>query len=241
MIKFFRNIRQNMIKENKVSKYLLYAIGEIVLVVIGILIALSLNNWNEVTKQIKEEEEILVSLKEELRNNIAILNTSIQENKDYRNHTNLFIDSISNNFSSFSVSSLNLCFFYIPPQLNTFVLEDILKSDRKLKTKNKDFISALRRLTSLHSNVKKNEFYLDESWNSKSSEFLIKTGLNYRNFNHTNNRITLIDLEKGGYTNIQVISLLALYDNLRSEWIGSQVRTLKACEEVIELLKINSK
>ena len=50
MIKFFRKIRQNMIKENKVSKYLLYAIGEIILVVIGILIALSINNWNEQMK-----------------------------------------------------------------------------------------------------------------------------------------------------------------------------------------------
>ncbi len=47
MIKFFRKIRQNMIKENKASKYLLYAIGEIILVVIGILIALSINNWNQ--------------------------------------------------------------------------------------------------------------------------------------------------------------------------------------------------
>ena len=51
MIKFFRKIRQNMIKENKVSKYMLYAIGEIVLVVVGILIALSINNWNESRKQ----------------------------------------------------------------------------------------------------------------------------------------------------------------------------------------------
>ncbi|MBT8194901.1 MAG: hypothetical protein KJO64_00610 [Bacteroidia bacterium] len=227
--------------ENKFSKYLLYAIGEIILVVIGILIALQINNWNEVTKQIKEEEEILVSLKEELKNNITTLNASIKVNKGYRNHTNHFIDSIRNNSSSFSTSSFNLCFNYRPPQLNTFVLEDILKSDRKLKTKKKEFTSALRRLTSLHSGIKKNEFYLDESWNSKSSEFLINTGLNFRNFNFTNNRITLKDLEKGGYTNIQVISLLALYDQLRSEWIGSQVRTLKACEGVLEILKINSK
>jgi len=46
MLKFFRHIRQRLVKENKFSKYLLYAIGEIILVVIGILIALSLNNWN---------------------------------------------------------------------------------------------------------------------------------------------------------------------------------------------------
>jgi len=51
MIKFFRRIRQRLLTENKVSKYLLYAIGEIVLVVIGILIALSINNWNESNKE----------------------------------------------------------------------------------------------------------------------------------------------------------------------------------------------
>ncbi len=50
MFKFFRNIRKGLLKENKIGKYLAYAIGEIVLVVIGILIALQLNNWNEIRK-----------------------------------------------------------------------------------------------------------------------------------------------------------------------------------------------
>ena len=66
MIKFFRKIRQRMLKENKFSKYLFYAIGEIVLVVIGILIALQINNWNESRKErfqeIKFYENLLVSL-----------------------------------------------------------------------------------------------------------------------------------------------------------------------------------
>lgn len=47
MIKFFRRIRQKLVTENRFSKYLIYAIGEIVLMVIGILIALQINNWNE--------------------------------------------------------------------------------------------------------------------------------------------------------------------------------------------------
>ncbi len=51
MIKFFRKIRQKLITENKFSKYLLYAIGEIILVVIGILIALQFNNRNEQRKR----------------------------------------------------------------------------------------------------------------------------------------------------------------------------------------------
>ena len=47
MIKFFRTIRKNLISEGKTVNYLKYAIGEIVLVIIGILIALQINNWNE--------------------------------------------------------------------------------------------------------------------------------------------------------------------------------------------------
>ncbi|MBK9177589.1 MAG: hypothetical protein IPM46_14905 [Flavobacteriales bacterium] len=62
MIKFFRHIRQRMIKENRVSKYLLYAIGEIVLVVIGILIALQINNWNNYTKDRELEEQYVSGL-----------------------------------------------------------------------------------------------------------------------------------------------------------------------------------
>lgn len=54
MIKFFRQIRQRLLAQSKFSKYLLYAIGEIVLVVIGILIALQINNWNE-SRKLQEE------------------------------------------------------------------------------------------------------------------------------------------------------------------------------------------
>ncbi len=61
MIKFFRKIRKNLLSENKFSKYLLYAIGEIVLVIIGILIALQINNKNE---QRKTENKIVSILKE---------------------------------------------------------------------------------------------------------------------------------------------------------------------------------
>ena len=59
MIKFFRKIRQKLLTENKFSKYLIYAIGEIILVVIGILIALQLNNWNELRKNEDEFKAVL--------------------------------------------------------------------------------------------------------------------------------------------------------------------------------------
>ncbi|MFY0602875.1 MAG: hypothetical protein JXQ93_02925 [Flavobacteriaceae bacterium] len=56
MIKFFRHIRQNLVTQNKLSKYLLYAIGEILLVVVGILLALQFNAWNTNSKELEKEE-----------------------------------------------------------------------------------------------------------------------------------------------------------------------------------------
>ena len=63
MIKFFRPIRKDLMEKNKTGKYLKYAIGEIVLVVIGILIALQINNWNENRNLLKREQILLISLK----------------------------------------------------------------------------------------------------------------------------------------------------------------------------------
>jgi hypothetical protein len=71
MINFFRKIRKQLSDDNKPMKYLRYAIGEILLVVIGILIALSINNWNEGRKQKILEQSYLdrltVDLKEDLK------------------------------------------------------------------------------------------------------------------------------------------------------------------------------
>ena len=66
MIKFFRKIRQNLLSEGKTGKYIKYAIGEIILVVIGILIALQLNNWNESRKTKLLEIEIYKEIKDDI-------------------------------------------------------------------------------------------------------------------------------------------------------------------------------
>ncbi len=66
MLKFFRTIRKKLIEEENVRKYLLYAIGEIILVVIGILIALQINNWNDRKQQHQSDIEFLNNLKGEV-------------------------------------------------------------------------------------------------------------------------------------------------------------------------------
>ena len=80
MIKFFRRIRQRLLSEKRLGKYLVYAIGEIVLVVIGILIALQINNWNLDRQDRKTERANLLALKEEFAQNKSQLESVVQTN-----------------------------------------------------------------------------------------------------------------------------------------------------------------
>jgi hypothetical protein len=77
MAKIFRNVRRQLMSENKVMAYLRYAIGEIFLVVIGILIALQVNNWNEHQKQKKREIIYLQNLSIDLKKQIQLQNNYI--------------------------------------------------------------------------------------------------------------------------------------------------------------------
>ena len=81
MIKFFRKIRQKLLSENKFSKYLIYSIGEIVLVVIGILIALGINNWNNEQKDKQAELKYLNQIRKSLKENDLILKERIETDK----------------------------------------------------------------------------------------------------------------------------------------------------------------
>lgn len=66
MIKFFRKIRQNLLNEGKTSRYFKYAVGEIVLVVIGILIALQINNWNKSRIATIQEITLLKNMQQDI-------------------------------------------------------------------------------------------------------------------------------------------------------------------------------
>lgn len=78
MINFFRKIRHKLMVKNKTATYFKYAIGEIVLVVIGILIALSINNWNESKKNKQRELVILENILQDLQNDKVGLKNIIE-------------------------------------------------------------------------------------------------------------------------------------------------------------------
>jgi hypothetical protein len=84
MITFFRRIRQRLLSENKISKYLIYAIGEITLVMIGILLALQVNNWNEAKKAKESEINLYKNAIEDVILETKNINTQIRWFKDYQ-------------------------------------------------------------------------------------------------------------------------------------------------------------
>ncbi len=79
MIKFFRRVRQKLLAEKKFNNYIFYAFGEIFLVMVGILLALQVNNWNESRKTNKKEIELLQSLHQEFTNNKDELDRSLKK------------------------------------------------------------------------------------------------------------------------------------------------------------------
>ena len=100
MINFFRKTRQKFLRENRFTKYLLYAIGEIILVVIGILIALQVNNWN-INRQIQNKEQAYLL---EIRNNLQQDSLKLQLVLDFNRNKvkivedmlQIFIDTLTN-------------------------------------------------------------------------------------------------------------------------------------------------
>ncbi len=109
MLTFFRKIRWRLAKDNQFFKYSRYAIGEIVLVVIVILIALQINNWNENRRSNKRETNLLFELKANLLTNVNNLNIDIDRQQksarilhillDYLDHQKPYIDSLDYYFA----------------------------------------------------------------------------------------------------------------------------------------------
>ncbi len=132
MISFFRKLRQRLLAGNQLSKYLLYALGEILLVVIGILIALQVDNWNEERLNQERLRKYARVLMLDLRNDIKMVETSLfQASRNYRK-----IDSLRTYFSVTETQNLSntdlyvLChsITYRPFEWNRSTLEEIKAS-----------------------------------------------------------------------------------------------------------------
>jgi len=198
MIKFFRKIRQKLLSENKLSKYFIYAIGEILLVVIGILIALQVNNWNESKKLSRQEFALLENLRSEFKINLENLEQVKAQNQviyDCTNELKSLIGQENSIINKHNVDSLLLNAILITDyQPNQFVLSqlktgeklDIIKSeklkkllyewDKALNGKteafnmlNTYFMNSLIPFLDENTSIRNIDFYGNYRWSNKTS------------------------------------------------------------------------
>jgi len=97
MIKLFRKIRYDLMETGKTGKYLKYAIGEIVLVVIGILIALQINNWNNQEQEHKFEKKVLHEILTDTEEDLKEMSDALNALKESQRSGELIIEAFHNN------------------------------------------------------------------------------------------------------------------------------------------------
>ena len=97
MIQFFRKIRLDLMENNRTGKYLKYAIGEIILVMVGILLALQVNNWNEERKTDEFETKLLQEIYANTKNNISEVNFSIMKESMFKKSCDLLLRNFQEN------------------------------------------------------------------------------------------------------------------------------------------------
>jgi hypothetical protein len=147
MLKFFRRIRQNLLSEGNTGKYLKYALGEIALVVIGILIALQVNNWNEIKKSKAESNRLLIDLKLELKNDIENFKYLQTEYNDWLAQIEYILNEVldGNNkeiteFNQLGAGRLSMNFLSI----NKVTYLDMFNSGRKLEFDNPGIVPEIK-------------------------------------------------------------------------------------------------
>jgi len=174
MIKFFRKIRYNLIEKNKTGKYLKYAIGEIVLVVIGILIALSLNNWNESRKNKIIKQQLIEDLIVELQSSKVILNDAIALGDSLIADGQLYLKHIGSKELTIQIDSLkklgDFITYGIPYDLNLPIYEDSKSSGRLSMINNKKVLILYAEIMSadiggsIHRKISNDMYYNGSDW-----------------------------------------------------------------------------
>lgn len=178
MFKFFRNIRKKLLQKGENLKYIKYAIGEITLVVIGILIAIQINDWNRESVLLTEEKEAIKNILTDLKRDSTLLN---RYNNGYKTYLNTFFDLnniknkggyLKNITSDFIVSNLE---FNPAVQKNNLPFIEKLR-DKKIRTQINHYFRLLSQVEYATSEYNKliaersRPFFLEEINIFKNSE-----------------------------------------------------------------------
>ncbi len=177
MIKFFRHIRQRLLVDNRFSKYLLYAAGEIVLVVIGILLALQINNWNsdrmDQNRIINYYQRIHAEIGLEIRSLERNLSSNDRLIKMNRRCLEILKSQDLDSISSLreNIGAVGTAWTY---ELNCPITEEFLEQGYLSKIRNDSAKMAFKAFTDMKSVFAKNNSYTDTQYHSSIEPFINK-------------------------------------------------------------------
>lgn len=177
MIKFSRKIRQRLLSENRFSKYLLYAIGEIILVVIGILIAFQIDSWNQNKQNRKQEQQILSQLLKEYTSNLNQLNKKIDLRNETLKSSFKLLEYRTKNLEMIMADSIDAHLFRIcirptfDPELS--VSNELINSGKLYLLENADLRNKISAFSSYLSELSEEELMIVDLTEKRLIPFLI--------------------------------------------------------------------
>ena len=215
------------------GKYFKYAIGEILLVVIGILIALQINNWNEEKKIFKEEGKIINALNGEITNNIQSLDKTIKRNKELLDSSREFFKKyLTNSNALYSAQEVTDILGYATNKLDTSILNEILGTNSRALISDDETLIQLRKLKQAFNIAEKTEFYIDDLFNTQVIDFIRESGLGV----YTNS----IDIDENYPSVIKLdqefFSLLGLFNGYQEGFLLSEQDLQKVLKETLAVL-----
>lgn len=238
MIKIFRKIRYNLMETGKTVKYFKYAIGEIILVMIGILLALQVNNWNQNRINKNEEQEIIAKLHKDFKTNKENLATFIIENNNEISAHLVLMNLIGSSreallkhnldsllYQSFSASEVAFAD-------NT--IKSIMQSGRLDLLKNEKVTDLLYKWNTL-SEIRKTRMYKLDDWSNNHFIPYLLTKISFKEMDATSSGLKWAGQSKvkpDYYPLFQEVEFENYLDN--SLWFHNQV--FLRCEETERLI-----
>ncbi|WP_411767848.1 DUF6090 family protein [Winogradskyella sp. A3E31] len=226
-------------EKNKTGKYLKYAIGEIILVVIGILIALQINNWNENRIERNQEQQLLKSLHKELSDNLTELNYDIKRVDSLHHNLNILMDLLlDDNQENTNIDSLMLKTLTTPSwNPSSYVLTDLKNSGKISQLSNINLQEKLFKWERQYDNL----LEISEDYKQSNDAYLefLKSNASLRNID-ANSQNLLIQFSAFDFDNQTLLKDIRFENHIDDRFITtSNLKTeYREAKEILEdLLK----
>jgi len=233
MIPFFRQLRYRLMETGKAGKYLKYALGEIILVVIGILIALQINNWNENKKLLKEEEKLLQALEREIGSNLITLEQTIRYNDTVFSQSSMFLmKGPKNPDFEYEIEDLITILGYNANSIDTSIINEILGTSSRSLISDDIILEQIRALKKMYEKADKTQFYVDTFWNDQVTKYINSSGLGVYWANVEIKEKNLVDVK----LDQSFFSLLGIMNGYQFSLLQSRYDLRKELKETLSVL-----